>query len=194
MDGEKKYCISNGTLFLTGNLLTTSSLRAAGKWNAEKVENVIKSVTQSRKFRNQDFKVIEYDHHLQTEQSILKEDIIGVTSLIDKLKDITEQTEDMKQYNDFLLDQLSVIDQAITDIEHYIEFAKVDACKGYKAYKMLQDKLLIRRKIKDSIRLIGSLKGVDLLTCKTTRVSKVYGQVQAQQYNSRVIHELFEQQ
>jgi len=46
---------------------------------------------------------------------------------------------------------LSDIDKEINDIYHYIEFSDLDAYRGWKAYKMLKDKLNERRKIKDSL-------------------------------------------
>lgn len=55
-----------------------------------------------------------------------------------------------------LLAELSKYDRQKTDIEHYIEFnaGKFNACDGYKAYKMLQDVLLERRKVKDELEII----------------------------------------
>lgn len=46
---------------------------------------------------------------------------------------------------------LSDIDKEINDIYHYIEFSNLDAYRGWKAYKMLKDKLNERRKIKDNL-------------------------------------------
>ena len=55
-----------------------------------------------------------------------------------------------------LSEELSKIDREKSDIEHYIEFnaGKLNACGGYKAYKMLQDVLLERRKVKDELEII----------------------------------------
>lgn len=53
--------------------------------------------------------------------------------------------------------KLSDISQEIVDLEHYIEFSKLNACEAYHAYKMLQDTLKKRRKIKDSITAAHSL-------------------------------------
>lgn len=47
--------------------------------------------------------------------------------------------------------KLSEIDQEISDLEHYIEFSKLNACEACNAYKMLRDALQKRRKIKDNI-------------------------------------------
>lgn len=59
-----------------------------------------------------------------------------------------------------LVDQESKYDCQKTDIEHYIEFnaGKLNACDGYKAYKLLQDVLLERRKVKDEIQIINVVR------------------------------------
>lgn len=46
---------------------------------------------------------------------------------------------------------LSDIDKEINDIYHYIEFSNLDAYRGWKAYKMLKDKLNERRRIKNNL-------------------------------------------
>lgn len=45
--------------------------------------------------------------------------------------------------------KLSKVDKEISDIYHYIEVSNLDAYRGWKAYKLLKDKLIERRKIKD---------------------------------------------
>ena len=55
-----------------------------------------------------------------------------------------------------LTEELSKYDRQRTDVEHYIELntGKLNACDGYKAYKMLQDVLTQRRKVKDELQVI----------------------------------------
>lgn len=55
-----------------------------------------------------------------------------------------------------LSEELSKYDRQRTDVEHYIEFnaGKLNACDGYKAYKMLQDVLIQRRKVKDELEIV----------------------------------------
>ena len=58
--------------------------------------------------------------------------------------------------------RLSEVDKEISDIYHYIEFSNLDAYRGWKAYKLLKDKLKERREIKDdydaAIRFRKSIK------------------------------------
>ena len=55
-----------------------------------------------------------------------------------------------------LSEELSKYDRQRSDVEHYIEFnaGKLNAYDGYKAYKMLQDVLTQRRKVKDELQVI----------------------------------------
>ena len=55
-----------------------------------------------------------------------------------------------------LSEELSKYDRQRTDVEHYIELnaGKLNACDGYKAYKMLQDVLTQRRKVKDELQVV----------------------------------------
>jgi len=50
-----------------------------------------------------------------------------------------------------LLKMLSDIDKQLSDIDHFIEFNKFSASRGYKMLAMRQEKLKQRREIKDSI-------------------------------------------
>lgn len=61
---------------------------------------------------------------------------------------------------DTLTDELSKYDRQITDVEHYIEFntGKLNACGGYKAYKLLQDVLIKRRTVKDELQIIQMVR------------------------------------
>lgn len=61
---------------------------------------------------------------------------------------------------DELYQKESLIDQEISDIYHYIEFSNFNAADGYKAYKLLKEALLRRRKIKDEVakyKMVGDL-------------------------------------
>ena len=61
-----------------------------------------------------------------------------------------------------LSDELSTYDRKVTDIEHYIEFnvGKLNARDGYKAYKLLQDVLVERRKVKDKMALTDDIENI----------------------------------
>lgn len=58
---------------------------------------------------------------------------------------------ELSRYEEELRLRLSEVDFEICDIHHYIEFFSLDAAKGYKAYRMLKERLERRRFIKDEM-------------------------------------------
>ena len=92
-----------------------------------------------------------------------------------------------------LVEQESKYDRQKTDIEHYIEFnaGKLNACDGYKAYKLLQDVLLERRKVKDEISMINVVR--DRMAAED--IANIEGKVkelEARTYEPRELAYLFE--
>ena len=87
--------------------------------------------------------------------------------------------------------ELLEIEREITDIYHAMEFYNLDAAKGYKIYKMMQERLIRRRQNKDETLKIdyilsGGIKG---LTSKQTR--KNFESLGNRQYQPRALKELF---
>ena len=87
--------------------------------------------------------------------------------------------------------ELLEIEREITDIYHVMEFYNLDAAKGYKIYKMMQERLIRRRQNKDETLKIdyilsGGIKG---LTNKQTR--KHFEAMENRQYQPRALKELF---
>lgn len=69
---------------------------------------------------------------------------------------ISEAVAKLNDRYSALLDELSKYDRQKSDVEHYIELntGKFNACEGYKAFKLLQDVLLNRRKVKDELQIV----------------------------------------
>lgn len=94
-----------------------------------------------------------------------------------------------------LVDQESKYDCQKTDIEHYIEFnaGKLNACDGYKAYKLLQDVLLERRKIKDELQIIQVVR--DRMNVEDiANVEQKIKELEARIYKPRELTYLFEKE
>lgn len=88
--------------------------------------------------------------------------------------------------------RLSQVDKEITDIKHYIEFNKLNAVEGYKAYKMLRDKLLERRAIKNDyskFQVLTSAKVSDIFDGTLDENLKA---LENKTYTPRVLNELFD--
>ena len=94
-----------------------------------------------------------------------------------------------------LVDQESKYDCQKTDIEHYIEFnaGKLNACDGYKAYKLLQDTLLERRKIKDELQMIQVVR--DRMNAEDiANVEQKIRELETRTYKPRELTYLFEKE
>lgn len=106
---------------------------------------------------------------------------------------ISEATAKLNCRHQELVEKESKYDREKTDIEHYIEFnaGKLNACDGYKAYKLLQDILLERRKIKDEIQIINVVR--DRMAAEDiANIEKKVEELESRTYEPRELTHLFE--
>lgn len=61
---------------------------------------------------------------------------------------------DLDNYKDSLNENLSIKDQSLSDLYHYIEFNKLDSKASYRMIKELKRILADRRKIKDDMSIL----------------------------------------
>ena len=111
---------------------------------------------------------------------------------VDEIMDSLEMDFDLLVKRKKVLElELLGIEREITDIYHAMEFYNLDAAKGYKIYKMMQERLIRRRQNKDETLKIdyilsGGIKG---LTSKQTR--KRFESLENREYTPRALKELF---
>lgn len=106
------------------------------------------------------------------------------------LSSLEKDSENIKAYKIKLIHELSVADQKITDIYHYIEFHPLNACQGYKMAKLLQDTLKERREIKNEIDILGQIYGFNLKSIANGKLEKA-SKTKQKKYKPRVLKELF---
>lgn len=94
-------------------------------------------------------------------------------------------------YRDQCQEELQTVEREITDIQHYIEFFSLDAAKGYKAYKMLRERLTRRRVLKDEVTKANYVLSGDASAFSTGRVDTQIRQMDMRMYSPRVLVELF---
>lgn len=113
----------------------------------------------------------------EIEDSMIEDEDYIVTGHIDRddeyvnkvkkmLQEISNCEEDLLLKEEEYKSRLSELDKELVDIDHWIEFYPVSAYDGYRMTKMRKDRLLERRKIKDSlseISIIRSIKGGETL-------------------------------
>lgn len=103
---------------------------------------------------------------------------------------LEKNTKDLKSYKDKRIHDLSIADQKITDINHYIEFNKLNACQGYKMSKLLQDTLKECREIKNELEILGQVNGFSMKSISNGKI-KTACNIKQKKYKPRVLKELF---
>ena len=93
-----------------------------------------------------------------------------------------------------LVNELSKYDRQIQDIEHYIEFnvGKLNACDGYRAFKMLQDTLVERRKIKNELEIVQVVGDKMALSEDILNIDEQLQKQKNKQYTPRELVYLFD--
>ena len=93
-----------------------------------------------------------------------------------------------------LVEKLSKYDRQKSDVEHYIEFntGKLNACDGYKAYKLLQDVLVERRKVKDELQIIQVVRDKMAFPEDIANIGEKVHELEARTYEPREFTHLFE--
>ena len=99
---------------------------------------------------------------------------------------------DMIRYKKELRENLSFVDREICDIQHYIENFSLDAAKGYKAYRMLRERLTHRRFIKEEIAKVCSFTHGDADSFASGEILNRITSINRCTYSPRILNELFE--
>ena len=111
---------------------------------------------------------------------------------IDKISDLNGLASEALHRKDDLLSQLSKIDQELSDIDHYIEFVNLNAAQGYKAYRMIKDRRIIRRSIKNELDVLNIILGKKISETATDEIQKAISGMDKRTYEPRVLNELFD--
>ena len=83
------------------------------------------------------------------------------SDISDKIESLMSIAQEILSRRNELNEKLSNAEKEVVDVQHYIELRTLNAYEGYKAFKMLQDVLLRRRRIKDEIQITDALMILD---------------------------------
>ena len=97
----------------------------------------------------------------------------------------------VQQYGEECRRDLETVEMEICDINHYIEFFALDASKGYKAYRMLHDRLNRRRYLKDEITKSSCIMNGTAYDYSSGKVNRQISGFDNRRYSPRVMKELF---
>lgn len=144
------------------------------------------------------------------EKATLPEDNIKMVSIIDlqqtekvkstnniqhwiqRLKDLNGLATDASRRKNQLLTQLSNVEKEIMDILHYIEFVNLNASQGYKAYKMIKEKRIVRRSLKNELSILDLILGKKISETVEEEIEKRLDEMDNRKYEPRVLKELFD--
>lgn len=114
---------------------------------------------------------------------------------------VQEWEEGLKKVESFLVnaderrneltEKLSNVDKEISDIQHYIEFNRLNAYQGWAVMSMLKNRLQQRREYKDELFLLSKIHGCSLSKKEIEEVREAAAQNRNRKYSPRVLTELF---
>ena len=84
------------------------------------------------------------------------------------------------------------IEREITDLYHAMEFYNLNVTKGFKLYKMMQERLVRRRKNKDETMKINYILSGGIKGLTSHQTKEKIERMNHRQYHPRVLKELFE--
>lgn len=148
------------TMFVCKGLSNKYSLTSNGDeaiiWNSKiEAEAVFRSnLSKEIKGKGVSVRTVQMQMQREKPQNIQESEFGSSQYLISVLADAAAK---LNCRNFALNSALSTYDRQVTDVEHYIEFnaGKLNAYEGYQAYKLLQDVLLERRKVKNELDMIN---------------------------------------
>ena len=121
--------------------------------------------------------------------------MLDSVELATKFSNVVEEIKEIKLQ---LSEEQSILDQKITDIQHYIESRNLNASEGYKAYKLLQETLKERRLVKNRASEIDPIYSALIntkLNDKATEIQKkvveIHNRNNKSGYNVRVMKDVF---
>lgn len=198
------YVITDGTRWIMKDkkerYVPTSSKSLADIFSKKQAENIYKSsltkalrgvfhVEKTSEEVPAQVKPVTDKDIEETGKVMVSEDI---KYWLDKATDMSNIANEAINRKRKLCQELSLVDKELCDILHYIEFCNLNAAQGYKAYKMVKERRILRRKIKDEISILDSI--LDQKVSQTTKntIQKTAENMDKRTYEPRVLKELFD--
>ena len=199
-----QYVITDGSRWITKNRngkYVPTTCEALADTFGNKEANSVYNNNLSKALKSC-FRVMKVDNPPELVKQITQEKVNENTETpsnseniqywIDKISDLNGLASEALHRKDNLLSQLSKIDQELSDIDHYIEFVNLNAAQGYKAYRMIKDRRIIRRSIKNELDVLNIILGKKISETATDEIQKVIYGMDKRTYEPRVLNELFD--
>lgn len=192
----KKYIITDGTRFIHRNSSNkfVPTLRAdlAVKMDKYKADNVYRMLPKPLRKCFRVEKVCDSSDESDFCGNIDVGDYETVENIVSRLYTMNGLISDIDNRIGKLEENLSEIDMCIVDIEHYIENSNLNAADGYKAYRMLKDKRMVRRKIKNEMEILDLIRANPILDKVVEDINNKMDEINNRPYKPRIMTELFD--
>lgn len=157
------YVITNGVLYISNKYSNTVKTLADAKIFEDKktAENFFKN-NISKPLKNIGFKIEECKcKTVDSNVNTITYTDVDIEDFKSAINHLSNQLSAFKNNKKYLLDQESIVDKMISDVEHYIENNSFSAVDGYKLAKIIHHLRKIRRKVKDELVIISNIESQD---------------------------------
>lgn len=199
-----QYIITDGSRFIyrnhSGKYVPTPSEAMADTFGKKQADLIFKNSLP--KVLRTVFYVKKYDKPPEHVKQITQEEINkntekvmiskNVQRWLDKLSELNGLKSDATKRKEELCKQLSDVDKELSDIYHYIEFCNLNAAQGYKAYKMVKDRRIKRRSIKNELVVVNAILENKISDSITEEIEKIVHSLDERTYTPRILNELFD--
>lgn len=199
-----QYIITDGERFIycnhSGKFVPTLSESMADIYTKKQAEGICKNSLP--KALKSIFYIQKYDCPPQNVKQVTQCDLSNYTEKIDSTKNIQFWLDKVSGLNGLrndatkrkeeLCKQLSDIDKELSDINHYIEFCNLNAAQGYKAYKMVKERRIKRRIIKNELVIVNVILEKKISDSMTEEIEKAIRKLDKRTYTPRILSELFD--
>lgn len=190
---ELLYIITNGRNYLGINsnqqITTVAKRDKAKRFTYDKAKNVLANL--NRQLKNLGYYMELDEEANQFIEQASRGNNQEINIILSWVQEFESYVQDIGKKRDTLSYELSRVDAEIEDILHAAEFYNLNACEGYKLYKMLRDARIRRRKLKDYIEVVGYIEGATGKELAEGKGSKLILGKMSREYKPRVLNELF---
>lgn len=197
-----KYVITDGSRWIqykNGKYVPTSCPTFADEFSQKQAKSIYEN--QLPKALKKQFRLEKISDNIpgtkpcttkdidQAEKVMMSENI---KKWLDKVSNLNGLAKEAQERRNILLKKLSQVDKELCDIYHYIEFCNLNAAQGYKSYKMIKDRRIKRRSIKNELDILNIILGKKISDSVTDEIQKAVLGMDKRKYEPRVMNELFD--
>jgi len=198
------YVLTDGERFIYRNhqnkFVPTNSECMAEQFTKKQAEGILKNslpkalqkIFRMKREEETEKFVKPPDEEMIHENSVKASESTNLQFWLDKVSTLNGLAEDAKNRHDELVNELKHIEKELVDIRHYIEFTRLNAAQGFKAYQMERDRLVHRRKIKNEILVVRTILNKNIGQVASSEVERTIIGLGRRKYEPRVLRELFD--